>query len=262
MMDLVFQSAEPAQSEQIAKLFHDGFHADVGQLLIYGCSGASEHIRMQLSSGVTPTESAYYVASVAGEVAGAVELRRRTDGLFLNYIAVQAAHRGHRVGTKLLASVVKMAGRDSGVFGLDVLCDNVTALNWYLRLGFKTTSVTAMFEVTAPAGNGDELLYASEVAQADLCQQRFGFSRLNVVTRDGILAVGRLGECWFRLTDIRAISNPSLYAMLKRVDPARRVFAVLPESAVPAQQVSRVLARTQRMEIQIPDLIDALKNDY
>jgi ribosomal protein S18 acetylase RimI-like enzyme len=262
MTNLLFQVAQPEHAGQVAKLFREGFHEDISQLFIYGCRGASEYIRMQLTSGVTPTESAYYVAANGVEIAAAAELRRRPEGLFLNYIAVDRAHRGHRVGTKLLATALSMCGDQCGAFGLDVLCANTTALNWYLRLGFKTTSVTAMVEVTASPGNRDEPVYFAEAAQADLCQQRFGFSRFSVVTREGTFPVGRLGDAWFRLTDVRAVSHSSLVAALGRVEPSRRVFAVLPDAAVPAAQVTRVLTRTQRMEIAIPDLIEALRNDH
>src|SRR5580704_5646900 len=194
--------AEPADAAQIANLFSHSFHQDFAQLLMYGCRGASEYVRMQLTSGIPNAESAYFVAQTADGIIGAAELRRHPNRLLLNYIAVHPNHRGERVGPNLFSAAVGMLGVRSGQIGLDVLHDNVRALEWYSRLGFATTTSTEFLELSPPSGPAEEPAYVADLQQADLCQARFGFSKFNLITRKGTFSVGRIGDTWFRLTDL------------------------------------------------------------
>src|ERR1019366_9975297 len=102
------RSAEPTDAAQIANLFFSSFRPDIAQLLVLGCKGASEYIRMQLGSRVPSAESAYFVAQSPGGIIGAAELRRQPNGLFLNEIAVHHGYRGKGVGAMLLSAAVRM----------------------------------------------------------------------------------------------------------------------------------------------------------
>jgi predicted N-acetyltransferase YhbS len=254
--------AEPRDSGQIANLFFSSFRPDVSQLLIYGCNGASEYIQMQLASIIPIAESAYFVAQAQEGIIGAVELRRQSNRLLLNYIAVHPSHRGQRVGANLLSAAVGMSGVSSGQIGLDVLHDNVRARQWYSRLGFETRTSTEFLELAPPSTLDEEPAYVSGLPHADLCQERFGFSKFNLITRKGTFSVGRIGDTWFRLADLAAVDNPAIFAALKLLDPGRRVFAVLPASSVPPAQVVRLLGWTHRMEVEILHLMSSLSGDY
>ena len=245
----------------MADLFCGGFRPDVAQLLVYGCKGASEYIRMQLASGVPGAESAYYVAQTSDGIIGAAELRRQPNRLFLNYIAVHPNHRGHCVGAILFSAAVEMSGVSPGQIGLDVLHDNVRALQWYSRLGFATRTSTEFLDLASPSGADKEPAYVSGLPQADLCQERFGFSKFNLITRKGSFSVGRIGDTWFRLTDLTAIGDPAIFAALNLLDSGRRIFAVVPASSVPPTQVVRLMAKTYRMEAEIPHLMSSLSDD-
>jgi|ERR1039458_3029358 GNAT superfamily N-acetyltransferase len=262
MDSIQIRFAEPGDAAPIANLFSSSFRPDVARLLIYGCKGASGHIRMQLASGIPNAESAYFVAQTPGGIVGAAELRRQPNSLFLNYIAVHPGHRGQRVGAILFSAAVGMSGVSSGQIGLDVLHDNVRALQWYSRLGFATRTSTDFLELAPPSGADEGPAYVSGLPQADVCQERFGFSRFNLITRTGTFSVGRIGDTWFRLTDLAAGENPAIFAALKLLDPGRRIFAVVPASSAPPAQVVRLLAKTYRMEAEIPHLVSALSNDY
>jgi ribosomal protein S18 acetylase RimI-like enzyme len=254
--------AEPRDAAQIANLFSRGFRPDVARLLIYGCEGASEYIRMQLASGIPTAESAYFVAQTPNDgIIGAAELRRQSNRLLLNYIAVHPGHRGQHVGAILFSAAVGMSGVSSGQIGLDVLHDNVRALQWYSRLGFATRTSAEFLEIAPPSGADEEPAYVSGLPQADLCQERFGFSRFNLITRKGTFSVGRIGDTWFRLTDVAAVGNPAIFAALNLLDPGRRIFAVVPASSAPPAQVVRLLAKTHRMEAEIPHLMFSLSGD-
>lgn len=262
MDEIQIRFAEPRDAAQIADIFSSGFRSDFAQLLIYGCRGASEYIRMQLAYGVPAAESAYFVAQAPGGIIGAAELRRQSNSLLLNYICVHPAYRGRRVGAILLSAAVGMSGMSSGQIELDVLHDNAGALHWYSRLGFVTRTSTEFLELGPPGGADEEPAYVSGLPQADLCQERFGFSTFNLTTRKGSFSVGRIGDTWFRLTDLAAVANPAIFAALKLLDPGRRIFAVVSAFSVPPAQVVRLLGRTYRMEAEIPHLMSSLSDDY
>jgi hypothetical protein len=179
----------------------------------------------------------------------------------LNYIAVHPAHRGQRVATHLFSEAVKMAGVGSGQIALDVFHDNIPALRWYGSLGFKSVTALEFLELAPPASARQARAYVSGLPQADLCQARFGFSTVNLNSGDGAFPVGRIGDTWFRLTDPAAVSNSAIFTALNLLDPRRRIFAIVPPSSVPAAQVVRRLAKTQRMEVEIPHLMSSLSHD-
>ena len=76
-----------------------------------------------------------------------------------------------------------------------------------------------------------------------------------------MFSVGRIGESWFRLTEIAAIDDPTVFAALNQLDPKRGIFAVVPASSVPITRTIRRLARTHRMETDIDGLLTALSYD-
>src|ERR1035437_3055966 len=246
--------AEPGDAAQIANLVSGGLRQDFAQLLIYGCRGAPEYIRKQLASGIPSAESAYFVAQAPGGIIGAAELRRQPNRLLLNYIGVHPGYRGQHAGTTLLSAAVGMSGVNSGQIELDVLDDNVRALQWYRRLGFTTRTSAEFLELATSDGADEGPAYVSGLPQADLCQERFGFSKFNLITGKGTFSVGRIGETWFRLTDLAAIADPAVFPALNRLDPARRIFAIVPASSAPPLQVVRPLAKTHRMETDIAHL--------
>jgi ribosomal protein S18 acetylase RimI-like enzyme len=253
--------AEPKDAAQIAELLAGGFRPEVRQLLVYGCKGAAEYIRTQLSRANSTTGSVYLVAETSGVMAGAAELRRSANRLFLNYIAVGPSQRGQGVGAMLLSAALEMSGVSSGEIVLDVLHDNVRALQWYRRLGFVARTSAEFLEIAPPDGRDEQPTYISGLPQADVCQERFGFSKFDLVTGSGTYSVGRIGETWFRMTDTAAITSPPVFAALNLLDPGRRVFAVVPAGSAPPAQVIRLLAKTHRMGAEIPDVMSALSND-
>ena len=262
MDSLDIRFAEPADAGQIADLLATSSRPDVAQLLICGCKGASEYIRMQLAAGVRNAESAYFVAQAPRGIIGAVELRRRSNRLFLNHIAVHHNYRGQRVGAVLFLAAVRMSVVNSGQIGLDLFHDNVRALHWYSRLGFATMTSAEFLELAPPSAADEEPAYAAGLPQANLCQERFGFSRFDLITGKGTFSAGRIGETWFRLTDVAAIGSPSVFAALKLLDPARRIFAVVPASSAPRAQVVRLLATVHRMEADISEVLTHLKSRH
>ncbi len=260
MKEVRVRFAESTDAGEIAALFLGSFPSQVGRLLIYGAKGAPEFIRMRLAAPHSLAASKYFVAECAGAKTGAAELRRQPNALFLNYIAVLPAYRGRGVGAQLLLSALKALGVTSGRIELDVREDNPRAMGWYRRLGFEATEAKDFLDLRPPGGAGEEA-YVEDLPQADLCQERFGFSEFRLIARRGVFRAGRIGDEWFRLTDPAAVASPSVFTALERLDPRRRIFAVVPGGSVAEAQVVRVLAKSRRMEAEIAGLLTSLSHD-
>ncbi len=74
-------------------------------------TGQRNTSHVQLTLPAMCAESIYFVARSGRHTVGAAELRKREDGLFLNYIGVRQDSQGNGVGTALLSRAVKLAGR-------------------------------------------------------------------------------------------------------------------------------------------------------
>lgn len=251
------ESAQPSDARAIAHLFVGSFDADFIQLVPWGCFGAAEFIRMQITVADSLAESVYLVAREQKVVIGAAEMRRTSDGLFLNNIAVHPEHRGKGTGAALLAAGLALWDRKSGNIGLDSLEGNDRAENWYRRLGFVTKQCTEFAEVSPPRQAPVHFPWLSGLPQAELVQQQFGFSSFTIHTPSPV-SIGRIGSSWYRLTDPGAVRDPAVFATLRAFDANRRFLAVLPASVIPADQRIRVLARLHRMEASIPQILARL----
>jgi GNAT superfamily N-acetyltransferase len=251
------ESAQPSDAPVIAKVFAGSIDTNFVLLVPHGCFGAAEFIRMQVTVPESVAESVYLVAREQKVVIGAAEMRRSSDGLFLNNIAVHLGHRGKGTGAALLAAGLALWDRKSGNIALDSLEGNDRAENWYRRLGFVTTQCTEFAEVSPPRQAAGHSLWLSGLPQAELAQQQFGFSSFTIHTPAPV-SVGRIGGSWFRLTDPEAVRDPAVFETLRAFDANRRFLAVLRGSVMPAEQRIRVLARLHRMEASIPQVLARL----
>ena len=249
--------AQPSDARAIGELFAGSFDTDFIQLVPHGCFGAAEFIRMQITVPESVAESVYLVAREQKVVIGAAEMRRFSDGLFLNNIAVHPEHRGTGTGASLLAAGLALWDRKSGNVSLDSLEGNHRAENWYRRLGFVTKQCTEFAEVSPPRQTPVRSPWLSGLPQAELAQQQFGFSSFTIHTPAPV-SVGRIGSSWFRLTDPEAVRDPAVFATLRSFDANRRFLAVMPAQVLPAEQRIRVLARLHRMEASIPPVLARL----
>lgn len=251
------QRAQPSDARDIAELFASSFDANFMELVPCGCFGAAEFIRMQIGVHPSVAESVYLIAREGAVAIGAVEMRRCADGLFLNNIAVHPEHRGRGTGAALFAAGLAVWDTRAANVGLDSLEGNDRIEDWYRRLGFVTKQCTEFAEVSPPRQAACHPLWLSALPQAELAQQRFGFSSFTIHTGRPV-SVGRVGSSWFRLTDPEAVRDPAVFATLRAFDANRRFLAVLPASDMPAEQRIRVLARLHRMEADIPQVLAGL----
>jgi len=261
MDQIKIRPAIEGDAAQIADLFCRDFHPAIRQLLIYGCAGAANYIRRQIASRTSFADSAYFIAQSKDRAIAAVELRQSPDGTHLNYIAVHPDYQRRHMGTELFLTALRMCSPPMGRVSLDVFDDNLRALRWYGRLGFRVRQTSELIELMTMARESAGRTFLSGLPQADLCQESFGFSEFRIITKQGKYPVGRIGEQWFRLTDPASFSDPSVFTGLKMLDCGRRIFAVAPASTVPPKQVVRTMATMHRMDVEIRRLLSSLIND-
>jgi len=252
---IVIRMARPADAASIVGLFASSFAPAVVTAMLYGCPGASEFVRILVSLPLPLAERLYFVADVADQVVGCIELRRVTSGLFLSYIATAPEYRRQGLARRLLAKGIGASDADYGTtFSLDVFADNAAAERWYRDLGLTTQGESDWWRLPvehATAGAEDAVVH--DFPQAEAIHQRFGFSEFRVATEQGPVRVGRLGDQWFRLTDPGCLANSALHSVLRRLDPRREIVAILPTGALPAslQRAARLMVRSCRMECSL-----------
>jgi len=256
MPDVIIRPARIGDGPGIVAAIRNGFDATFVELFSYGCHGITDFVEDQIRARELGCETTYTVADSEGDLAGCVEMRLRRRTVFLNQISVLPAWRSSGLGRTLLkAGVEQDLGLDCCEIHLDVLDDNHVARRWYERLGFTLVGTTVWWEV--PLGPPSSRDYAlGGWPQAEACHCRFGFSEFTLLTGRGEHRVGRLGSKWFRLVELSALQDPACTMALARLDPGRRVLAVLPEGSLPSGIAgrSKQLARTLRMAMDLDSL--------
>jgi|SRR5579884_4076431 len=248
--------ALPADAAEIARAIADGLDPELVRRTIYACAGIARYVRRQIHGQRHGGDTAYLVARDGDRLAGCVELRRQPSGLFLNYVAVRPEYQAAGLGRRLLAAAVWRAGAAaSGRMRLDVFEPNRRAAEWYQRLGFRDEALTEWWELPPP-GPGPEEGFVGDLPQAQLCQRAFGFSRFVVRTERANYNVGRLGEEWFRLDDPAALEDTAVAATLARLDPGRRLLALVPAERFPPgrRDEGRLVVRLRRMGVEMAAL--------
>jgi ribosomal protein S18 acetylase RimI-like enzyme len=257
-------SIRPARREDardIVDLVCSAFEPNLLACLSYGCTGADRFVQQQIEAGSLGGDTIYAVAKQHDRTVGFAEIRILTDALFLNYICVRRDVRSTRVGTLLLRTALKYAvraGRDRVV--LDVFEHNDVAARWYERLGFEPTGFSDWWSIDLDGTSSSPQAILIKYPEAEASHAMFGFSQFELVSVSGRYLVGRLGDDWFRLNQLGALSDPAIRAALARIDPNRRILAVLEDRSLPEslRAAARPLVRTVRMEQRYAALMDRL----
>jgi len=259
MNQIVIRSAKQADAACVARLFCADFAPQVGQFMIYGCKGATTYIANQITAGAKVSKSVYYVAQDADRIVAALELCRGPQMLHLNYIGVEAAQQGKRIGSRLLCEAIRLSGIGVGKFSLDVFDDNPRAMNWYQHLGLKVQQSSDIVEVRTVGKTMDNAAFLADIPQADLCQACFGFSKFTLVTARQSYTIGRIGDDWYRLNDQNGVDDSDLFRALSVLDPHRRIFLIAPRCSIPEQNIAQWFIQVHRMHADIAQVINKLQ---
>ncbi|BCR05789.1 hypothetical protein DESUT3_28580 [Desulfuromonas versatilis] len=239
------------------------FGAELTDRLIYGSGGFPFYMREQLEVPGGFSDTRYLVAASGGEMAGFAEILCRPPQLFLNYICADKQKNIKGLGSLLLyRSLQTLGAGNCRSLLLDVFDSNVKAVSWYRALGFEETGRHTWWAISLPECPPDVSGYLCQLPQAMACQRRFGFSRFQVRTAGQVYEVGMLGDRWFRITSPEILEDGDALGLLRRLDPGRRLLAILPEKTPPAGWLdkARTLDTSLRMEAGISPLMQALEN--
>ncbi len=258
-LELRIRPARVEDAGEIVDAIRDGFDASMLDLFIYGCAGIARFVGEQIAIRQAGCDTAYTVACGGERVVGCVEMRRHRDELFLNYISVLSDFRSRDLGKRLLAASIA-GSRERGHLrmSLDVLDGNVRARRWYESLGFEYGGSAAWWDIAPPESAAGASCMVCGYPQALASHRELGFSMFRIATGAGDYAIGRLGERWFRIVGPEALADPSVPPALHRLDPSRRILALLPEGSDPPVPRGRLLAVTRRMSADMEALTGRL----
>ena len=254
------RAARPGDAGEIAALIREAFSPAFGSMFIYACPRVDRYVREQIRARAHGGDTRYTVAVAQGHVVGCSEMRRLPTELFSNYLAVAPAFRGAGLGTRLLRAAIEDARDGRTALSLDVHEDNRAARQWYARLGVAQRSVTRWW-VLPLGGSAAHPALLADWPQACACRRAFGFSQFRCVTVDGEYRMGMLGAEWFVVKDREALLDAAARATLARIDPARRILALLPDGGLPPALAGTATAAAAsiRMGADLPTLLQRLR---
>jgi hypothetical protein len=90
--------------------------------------------------------------------------------------------------------------------------------------------------------------------QARACFDRFGFGQFRLTTLSGSYEVGLMCDNWFRVTKADMLADLSAMTSLGRLDPSRRILAIISDKQMPrhpAMSTTELIARSARLSAEI-----------
>jgi hypothetical protein len=252
--------AREEDAEEIVNVVRSGFDSSLLNTFIYGCPGITEYIKCHIGISKELSDTAYIVAAVNDRIAGCIELRHNSNGLFLNYISIDSGFRSRGLSKCLLrVSIDYVRNPEHKDLFLDVLEHNTIALNWYRGLGFEHDYVKNWWEIPLRESEKFENIWISDYPQAEVVHSVFGFSKFTLTTSTNQYQIGRIGRRWFRLTQGEALSDSAVLPALWRLDNNRHILLIVPEgNALDSLTNARLLTRTYRMHIDLNRLTEKL----
>ena len=241
--DIVIRPAKPKDAGDIVEIIRSGMEPDLLPMLIYGCSGIRSYVADQICASQCCSDAIYYVACSYEKPVGCVEFRLLPSTLFLNYISILPEYRAMGLGRKMLAKSISLSTQiiHPQNMILDVMGINTKARKWYANLGFSHDHTQVWYVMPLDTAGHSEKAFISGYPQAKACHERFGFSQFRVITSTAEYTVGMMGENWFRITQPEAMADDALHGTLLKIDPSRRLLAILPEDIKPSNSTDNVL---------------------
>lgn len=238
--------AKTHEAPAVAALLRTAVPKSVRPLTILGQDGVAAWIARAIRDAPSSSDRsspAFHVAVAEGSICGAAEWRRHDRTVFLNSIAVGPSYQHRGIGTRLLQWGLREFSTLDQV-ALDTFRDNLAVRHWYRRLGFQTEASRPWLVCPPDAGieasDGDSAnVDSSRVrlqneADAEADHERFGFSTLHFeiqhASRPRSYEVGRLGNDYFRITDVATARALPIRAALRARDPSRSLLFLTPAS--------------------------------
>ncbi|MEA3385720.1 MAG: GNAT family N-acetyltransferase [Thermodesulfobacteriota bacterium] len=255
MIEIRLARAEDAIG--IVTVIRNGFSLSLLEKIIYGCPGITKYIQDLIKLPVFLSDTMYIVAVTEDQVVGCVELRFLRDEIFLNYISVLSNFRSRGIGNRLLEAALNSIDQDRYTkLRLDVFSQNTIARTWYKSLGFQYEYSIGWWDIPIWKLDNSDSAIITGYPQAQVCQEKFGFSQFSLITQNGEYSVGRIGHNWFWLIQPDALIDPGVTKTLSHLDADRHILALIQERQMPpsVEENSQKVAGTERMCIELKRL--------
>lgn len=223
---ITFRPVRADECSDVVRLHRDVFHPSRVARTIYGTAHVDRYLANLIAFHNLQQEHVIWGAWDGQVLVGYAHCRGLPESWHLNNVAVLPSHQGLGIGRALWARFLE-GGERAGYrrFSLDVEHDNVRALNWYQKQGFRATHRVWMYErdITAtplpPEDAGNARLLDWEKSEA--WQAVYGFSEFRLACDGQVWTVGRLGKRYFRVS-----GRPPLLVerILAGIDPSRRLL--------------------------------------
>lgn len=256
--ELQIRSVRVQDARAIVELIRRSSAAAILNMTIYGCSGIERFVAELITEGADITDTFHLVAGRGDIISSCLEMRFAPDTLHLNHIFTAEGSRRGGQGLRVLAAAIQAVRRPQHTrMTLDVFADNHLARSWYERLGFTVQHVNGWWSMPLRDVPGNSTGRVCGWPQSRVCQAAYCFSQVTVFTRDGSYTIGLLGDTWFRVTDSGILDDPEALATLRRIDPNRRLLALLREDTLKGALLPKDATRHQtslRMAVDLDTL--------
>lgn len=212
---------------------------------IFSCPGYDRYLR-QLAVLPARVRSNLLIGAYDNrELLGFAEWRRIGDVLFLNNLYVDPNCRGEGIGKNLIEFGKRLAVAEERItIALDAFASESKTIAWYERLGFQKERPSYTYSGPNPYGDSaldsisdnhthhsdlDHDFELADYSQSEAIHAAYGFSTLNLRSRDELFSVGRIAGRFFRLSSEKDLYNVLLLQRLAQIDPKR--FLLVPSSS-------------------------------
>lgn len=258
--------ATPGDAGTIVELVQESIPRRILPLTIFGTPKAEDYVAAQIRASNTCGNRLLLVAKLDSEVVGVTEWQLGTNEIFLNHIAISPMYRRTGIGSLLFHSIADIAHITGATrVLLDVFATNTFAFAWYKRIGFKELVTRKWCLCQTP-----DLLpsahpsrgYIRNLPQAELTHAEFGVSHILLDLGDDTLEIGRYGADWFRIVGCPRCTPDLLLAFLYRLDPKRKVAAILPAAhTADTPLCTLVITSSIRMEASIATVVERISKN-
>ncbi|WP_374826343.1 GNAT family N-acetyltransferase [Aerosakkonema sp. BLCC-F183] len=223
----IVSKALPSESSQIETIHRNAFPQDFICDWLFLSPLVSRYIRKAIEAGdLMQTYPEFFTAKLAGNLAGYVNAKIYDESLSINYIAVAPKFQRQGIAKQLLTYIEVECQNHHHIknITLDVDINNKPGLSLYKKLGYEIKYSKFLYEI--PIDYFDTQQCSFEIKnwlEAEAWQYSYGFSYVMLsVNNSDLLKIGRLGNDYWRITDLSYIINyRGLTHALKSIEPNR-----------------------------------------
>jgi GNAT superfamily N-acetyltransferase len=231
-LPITIKSLQVNDVDHLKGIIEQGVNKKTYLYTIYSCHGYLEYVKRLLCVPKNNQDIFFIGAYTGRDLVSVAEWRIIDKSFFLNRIFVREDFRRQGIGEQLFEYGKQMAiTKHADIISLHVFEDNLPAITWYKRMGFLEKSQLFWLVGTNHGSPNDGMSGNYQIEDYELAEQNhkdYGFSSFKILIGNAKYNVGRLGDYYFRLTNINALLDNQLLSVLKHLDARRLLLAIVP----------------------------------